>query len=265
MDATRISINASAICWRLAWVAIALVVVNMALQSYLLFSHREHVVGQILLNLDKENNVPALFSTTLLLLASQVLVFLAILERKYGSPDASRWALLAFGFLAMALDEALALHERLIEPVRNLIGPAGGGHHLGIFYFTWVIPGIVLVSVLGAFFLPFLLRLPRATSRMLIGAGSIYLGGALGLELLEGWWREAHGPTNLAYHAMVSLEEGMEMIGVIALIRAVMDYAAHRYGEVAVTLDASRHVAGPVVDRKSTPPAGSVLGRSAIE
>jgi hypothetical protein len=230
----------------------------MALQSYLIVSQQEHVVGQTFFNLDKENNVPALFSTVLLLLAAMMLAFVSMLERQQGSPDASRWAILAGGFLAMALDEALAVHERFIEPVRSLLGAAGGAQKLGVFYFTWVIPAIVLVVVVGAFFLPFILRLPRETGRMLVWAASIYLGGALGLELLEGWWRETHGPMNLVYHAMVSVEEGAEMIGVIVLVRALLGYVSGKYGGVAFTLsvDRSADALGSHVD-----PVDRELGR----
>ena len=89
-------------------------------------------------------------------------------------------------------------------------------------------------AALALYFLPFLLRLPRRTAVAFAVAAAIYLGGALGTELVEGWWREGHGHRNLTYHLLVSTEEGLEMLGVICFINALLAYLATYYGEVRV-------------------------------
>ncbi|MFC5578025.1 hypothetical protein ACFPOA_08400 [Lysobacter niabensis] len=228
MDTRKISLDPFAVTWRLALVAALFVAINIAMQGYRLFAHQEHVTGLAMMSLDKENNVPALFSILLLFCASLVLALITVLEGKRNGPDVSKWAILAGGFLLMTMDEALSLHEKAIAPLRVLLG----GQHLGIFYFAWVIPGIALVVALGVYFLPFMLRLPRRTAIAFAVSAAIYLGGALGVELVEGWWREQHGHRNLAYHSLVTLEEGMEMFGVIAFLHALLDYIAGQFGEV---------------------------------
>jgi hypothetical protein len=90
------------------------------------------------------------------------------------------------------------------------------------------------------FFLPFLLRLPRRTAIAFALSGAIYLGGALGVELFEGAWREGHGHRNVVYHALVTLEEAMEMVGLIFFINALMRHIARRYGEVGLDFDGVR-------------------------
>lgn len=246
MEPTKITLRTSTISRRLAGAALALVTINLALQTYRIVFHQEHVFGLAMMSLDKENNVPALFATVLLLSASLVLAFIALLERKRASADAIRWALLAAGFVAMGVDESLSFHERLIDPLRQLLGSHLGMQHLGIFYFAWVIPGVIAVAALGSYFLPFVLRLPRATGAMLVVAATIYLGGALGVELVEGWWREGHGHRNVVYHALVSLEEGMEMMGVIVLIRTLLAYLSSQFGEVTLAFQPA-----PVVDAQA--------------
>jgi hypothetical protein len=243
MDIKKVSLDASAITWRLSLVAGLLVATNIGMQAYRLFAHVEHVRFMPLISLDGEHNLPSLFSTILLLSASALLTLVALLEKERKAQDRWKWGILATGFLLMGLDETLSLHEKMIEPLRNLLG--GQHHHLGILYFAWVIPGIALVAGLGVYFLPFLFRLPRRTAIAFVISGAIYVGGALGVELVEGWWREGHGHRNLTYHLLVSLDEGMEMVGAIAFIHALMNHMARYYGEVRIGFD---HVDEPALD-----------------
>lgn len=253
MDVPKISIDPSRVARRLGLVAAFLVAVNFGMQAFRLIAQRDHVTGLAMLTLDGENNVPALFSTALLGLAALLLMLVAVLARRERSAEASKWVILSAGFALMTLDEALALHEHLIEPMRGLLG----GEQLGIFFFAWVIPAIVLVGALAVFFLPFVFRLPRATAIAFMAAGAIYLGGALGVELIEGWWREGHGHRNLMYHGLVSVEEGMEMVGVIVFIRALLAFLGARFGEVQFDLRGTEAVAGAHgLGRSDAPPMG---------
>lgn len=232
MDMRKITIAPWAVTLPLTLMAACLAVVSLGLASYWVYSQREYVTGFALLSLDKEQSVPALYSTFLLLAAAAVLLFVAMLER--GSRDVRKWQLLALGFAVMALDENLALHERIIEPMRNLLGGGKEGARLGIFYFAWVIPALGMVAALGVYFLPFLLRLPRQTMFALMAAAAVYLGGAVGVELIEGWWREGHGYRSLGFHLLVTLEESMEMAGTIALIHGLLRHVARRFGDVQI-------------------------------
>lgn len=250
MTTNKLSIGPWTVTGPLLMVAILLVCISFGMQSYRLISHHEHVFGLPMFNLDREENIPALFSTGLLLMASALLAFIAVLERSNRSADVSKWSILAAGFLLMGMDESLSLHEHMIEPMRRLLG----GHDLGIFYFAWVIPAIGLVVALGIFFIPFMLRVPRRTGLGIAISAAIYLTGALGVELVEGWWREGHGHRNITYHLMVSVEEGMEMIGVIAFLHVLLGYIATRYEEIRISFNAAR-TAGAVEPVPASAPA----------
>lgn len=194
------------------------------------FTGREHSYGiRGLFSLDNENNIPAVFSAALLLFAALLLLVIVLHERKRGARDVDKWALLSAGFLLMAIDESISMHERLIEPTRQLLG-AG---NLGIFYFAWVIPAFALVLVLGTFFLPFLLRLPATTRSIFTLAGALYLGGAIGMELVDGRYRELHG-TEIVYHLLVAVEEGLEMTGAIVFIYGLLRYLADHHARLMV-------------------------------
>jgi len=113
-----------------------------------------------------------------------------------------------------------------------------GDGDLGIFYFAWVIPGIALVLVLGLFFLRFLLSLPATTRRRFLIAATLYLGGALGVELIGGQYAELHGFESFTYSMIATVEESLEMAGLILFIRALLKYCAESYKEVGFRFEA---------------------------
>lgn len=202
----------------LAVAAFVLLAAGLAGQVARLRLGHDHLHGLVpLFDADAERNLPAAFSTLLLAGASWLLASVAADERRRGVSWLP-WVGLAAGFLVMAVDEALSFHERLIRPMRALLG----GGDLGPFHFAWVAPALVLVGLLGLAYLRFLLRRPPWQRRALVAAAAVYLAGALGLEMLAGPWVEAHGRANLTYAMLVTVEEGLEMAGVILLIRTLL-------------------------------------------
>jgi hypothetical protein len=127
----------------------------------------------------------------------------------------------------MAFDEAFQFHERLNIPVGTLLGDGS----LGVFYFPWTIPGIALVSVLGLYFLRFLLHLPAATGLSFLMAATLYLGGAIGVELIGSRHAELYGYENWTYTMIATLEESLEMAGLIVFIWALLKYCANNLRE----------------------------------
>jgi cellulose synthase/poly-beta-1,6-N-acetylglucosamine synthase-like glycosyltransferase len=177
---------------------------------------------------DMEHNIPTYFSVLLILFATFLLAVISILNGKQRQPHFSKWAILSVGFLFMAFDEAFQIHERLNIPVGTLLGDGS----LGIFYFAWVIPGIALVFVLGLFFLRFLLHLPAMTRFSFLMAATLYIGGAIGVELIGSSHAELHGYENWTYSMIATLEESLEMAGLIVFIWALLNYSADNHKEV---------------------------------
>jgi len=217
----------------LAAVASGLVLMSLASQFIRHVLGHDYVYGLLpitehLFHVDLEQNISTLFSVTLLLCAGSLLVLIALLKRQRRDPDVSKWMILAGGFFYLATDEGWSLHERLIDPVRGLLGRGD----LGIFYFAWIIPAIAGVALLGLLFLGFLARLPSSTRWYFIIAGSLYLGGAIGLEMLGGRYAELHSFENLTYQLFVHLEESLEMAGIILFIHTLLRYLAEQYPEI---------------------------------
>ena len=224
-----ISLNPSAIARTLAAVAVLLVLASVAGQFSRFVLGHDDLCGLVdLFYIDEEENLPTYFSVLLILFAALLLAVIAILNGKQGKPHVFNWAILSFGFLYMAFDEAFQVHERLVIPVRTLLGDG----HLGIFYFAWVIPGIILVLILGLLYLRFVLHLPPTTKLRFLIAAALYIGGVIGAELIGGRYVELHGDRNWTYSLIATVEESLEMAGLIFFNWALLKYCAEHFKEM---------------------------------
>lgn len=175
-----------------------------------------------LLSLSVEGNLPTWYSSLLLAGCGLLLLFIGTGVRQAGGGFVRRWLLLGVIFLYMSLDEAVELHEHLGELVEL---------H-GVFYFSWVVPAGLFVLALGLAYLPFLRHLPTHTRRRFLLAGTIYVGGALVLELPLGYWAERAGRDNLIYGLLDWVEESMELGGLSLFLIALLGYLREQLGEL---------------------------------
>ena len=227
----KISLNPTTIAFLLGATAFFLVFdSSAALLADYLTGYDSLLVHKLvkLFYVEYELNVPAFFSMMLLLFASLLLAIVTVLKKRENAPYVLQWTILSFGFLFMSFDEIASVHERLIEPMRAILCE----EHLGVLYFAWVVPAIPLVMFLGFFFLKFLWNLPPSTKISFVIAAALYLGGAIGFELIESRHCEIYGKENLAYMIMTTVEESMEMGGAIVFIWALLSYLSEFYGEV---------------------------------
>ena len=80
--------------------------------------------------------------------------------------------------------------------------------------------------------LRFIRDLPAPTRRGVLVAAILYVGGALGMELPGGWIAEAQGSNTLLYHLVITVEELLEMAGVIVFIRVLASHIAREWPEI---------------------------------
>jgi hypothetical protein len=210
------------------------VLVSTGFQLVKYLTGHDELMGLLELTyVDDEVNFPTLFSVLLLAIASLCLAAVTILARAEKSRDTWRWAILGLGFLYLAFDEGISLHERLNAPIRALLGRAeDSATPIGY----WIVRGLIAAVVLAALFWGFLRRLPDRTRRLFILSGACYLVGAAVLDTLGVRWGRAHGEYNAVYVAMATLEESLEMAGVILFIYAVLEYIGRIYGDVRLVV-----------------------------
>lgn len=218
-----ITVNSIVIACSLEAMALVLISISVAGQFLKYISHYNIDKYLRLFDLSLELNIPTFFSVSLLLFISLLLTVIAILQSRLKNSDHTKWIVLSLGFLYMAYDEGFQVHEDLVAVIRPLLWEG----NLGIFYYAWVIPAMILVFILGLFFLKFLLRLPTVTRVSFIVAATCYLSGCIGFELIGGYYDELHGGFNsLTYNLISTVEESLEMTGLIIFIYALLEYLA---------------------------------------
>jgi len=180
-------------------------------------------------SLSEEQNVPTWWSSFLLLACSVVLWAIAATKPKTPGAFRRHWAVLAWIFCYMSLDELVEIHEWLnnLPALQNLHGPI---------YYGWVIPAGFVVLVFAASYLRFLLHLPWETRVKVALAGVCYVGGALGVEILLGLWTDRHGELNFSW-AMIDMgEEMLEMVGSSLFLYALIEYLGRSAPELRIAI-----------------------------
>lgn len=182
--------------------------------------------GFPIVDLDGEATVPALFSTVLLLCSSALFLMIALVARNSKEEFSLRWFGLAAIFLFLAVDESCEIHERINYWLRLMFQTTG------LLYSAWILPYGIFVVAFVLYYWRFLFRLPSRTRSLFIVAGGVYVTGALILEALGERFSELRMEDTLAFGVSVIVEEVLEMVGVIVLIYAVLDYIAAKYGQI---------------------------------
>jgi len=180
-------------------------------------------------NFDQESNFPSIYSALALGFCSYLLTIIASLKKINRARFANHWKALSLIFLFLAIDEACSIHELFIPFLRS------GINAKGIFYFTWVIPAFLLLIVFLITFRKFIHNLPAKTKTLFVTAGIIYVGGALGMELVGGYIADNFG-YNTVYGIASSIEEILEMLGVVIFINGLLSYIQSQSKQVRFSI-----------------------------
>ena len=208
-------------------VALALICLSSAGQIAKYGFGRGWLQGFIpLFYVDMESNIPTWFSSLLLFFAAALLSLIALAAHRAGRPFVKRWLLLSFIFVFLSADEIAMMHEIHIEALRTALGTSG------LLYYAWVIPGLLFVAITVLIYLPFLLKLERGLALRFVLAGAVYVGGAVGVEMVSGAQHDLYGQETWRYAALVTLEELCEMLGAVIFIHALLGKLRDDVGEV---------------------------------
>ena len=155
-------------------------------------------------DLDEEESFGTWFSSGILLMAAVLLLHQAKILRAQRGAWQAWWFVLGVGFCAMSVDEIAGMHEFMNSMMEDT---------------PWTVVGFPVLVLVGLAYLPFLWHHRMRTGLLFLVAGAIYGGGAVGVEHFTD-----SDVNSLHYNMWTALEEGMEMMGVILLIYAVLDH-----------------------------------------
>jgi hypothetical protein len=149
--------------------------------------------------------------------------------RAHRDRHAWHWAVLALIFLGLSLDETASLHELTSKPLKAVVKAEG------VLRYPWVVAGGAFVFGFIAAYLRFFLKLPPKIRWLFGTAGMFYVGGALGLELIEGHYATLYGGQgNMRFALLSTIEEVFEMTGALVFLYALMSYIELHVKEVRV-------------------------------
>lgn len=170
-------------------------------------------------DMDKEANIPTIFAVLLLFIAFLLFYILSLIPEAQPTlkqKHHKKYRFLSFLFLYLAFDEGSSIHELLINPLRDRF------QLTGIFRFSWVIVGAVLVGLLTLYLYKFIFSRPAYMKKGFILAAILYIGGALGVEMMGGYYSSLYGELNLTYGLITTIEEIGEFIGMVVLINTLL-------------------------------------------
>jgi hypothetical protein len=181
------------------------------------YPYRDKLVH--LFYVDAERNIPALFSVMELLADSFVLLIIAHFKKVFGHRYLGHWIGLSLIFFFLAMDEGFSFHELLVIPLHDALHIHGG-----LLTFTWVIVGAIFVILFLLSYLQFTFKLPAKTRRLFITAFALYVGAAVGLEMIGGDVADLFGFDSLPYLIQTTIEESTEMLGAAVFLYALLSY-----------------------------------------
>ena len=201
------------------WIVMALTLINSVVLYFYFKLNDDSVYGLVgLFDFDTEGNIPTFYAATALLFCAMLLAVIARVNWR----EAGRWHWLGLAvlFVLLALDEGVGLHENLSNVFEGFMRAEG------VLYFLWVVPYGIATVVIGLIYLRFVFGLPRITSALFIAAGTIFLTGAVGLEMLGAQEADQNSLYTVKYCVLYTFEELFEMLGIVLFIYALLSYIA---------------------------------------
>jgi len=169
-------------------------------------------------NVDLELNVPTWYASFLTATASLVAFFVVgqLRLRRVPTPQLYTWILIAGVLLFIAIDETAALHELVLQTI-HIQADLGEGQSHSANAWMYAMP-FIGVAVLFGLKIAYN-NLPRQTFRNLGAGVGVFLLGALVVEYLS---IPLSDDTNLYNFFLTPLEEGLELLGVWLVLRAII-------------------------------------------
>jgi hypothetical protein len=182
----------------------------------------------------KESSIPTWYSSVALLFCSLLLALIAFVKQSGGFRYVRSWYILSIIFLFLSLDEVAMFHETMGMVLRQFFNTSGA------LYYRWVIIGIPLTFLFLLSYARFIAALPTKTRWLFLLSGTIFVGGALGMEMTAANYASLHGEDNMIYALLTTLEEFCEMLGIVIFIDALLSHLCLYINNLHFYLDAKK-------------------------
>lgn len=169
-----------------------------------------------LFDMDGEQSIPNWFGGAVILANALLAAAVWRARRREGAREQWGWLLIAAAMMFVAMDEAVAIHEKLGLLLRERFG------FRGALFNAWILPYGIAAALLGLALLRFLRSLPAATCAAYCLSAGVFVAGAVGCDIAGGFFEgRIESP---ATAALIHLEEVLEIVGAAIFLRATLVY-----------------------------------------
>lgn len=193
-----------------------------------------------LFSVGRDTSIPTWYASVTLLICSLLLWVISWIKQKTDGTYIFRWRVLSSIFLVLSIDEVAAIHEwigkRLLLPQSIKLASDG------FLNYEWVVFGLFFVFTFLAFYLKFIFDLPKHTKWMFLLSGFTFVGGSIGIEMINARTHSFYGVDNIAYQLATTIEELFEMLGIALFIYALLKYMLSEVKEVSINLNCAESV-----------------------
>ncbi len=192
----------------------------------------EHKSIVVWFDLDEELNFPSYYATVSLLFCSLLLAIITFAKKKNGE-QYIYWLGLAVVFLFLSVDESIGIHESLKSKLQVAL------HTSESFYSVWVIPYSISLVIFLLVYVKFVFNLPSKTRILFLIAGSVYVAGTVGMEIIGEFYSKLHADNMTLVIMLTTIEELLEMTGVVIFIYALMSYIDSELEDIRLSIKSS--------------------------
>ncbi len=184
-----------------------------------------------MINMDREMNLPTWYEAALMSASGFLLGIIAQRKQELQDRFSRDWRLLSRIFYLLAIDEIVGIHELFIVPdlAEKLNLP-------WFLHSTWVIPGMVAVGFFIRRFWRFGKHLEPKTRWWFIGSIGLFIAGVIGMEMVGSTYAQWQHQQSLGYAMIATLEEVIEICGMIAFIYALLNYLRDLQGSLNIEI-----------------------------
>jgi hypothetical protein len=217
------TININAIPKFIAKIQIVFITCLIALHLYHIYYFYFEGVYYSQFDLNWERNLPTLYASLILLFCALCLFYIAYKKIKEKNAYKHAWLLLGVIFAFLSYDEYFQFHDPLSKVIRN---------HVAVpdtLFFAWVIPYSFFTLVFILIYLKFWINLPKPYRLLFFLSGSIFVIGAIGLEMVGAPYAVQWGRSNTFYAYFTTVEETLEMVGIALFLYTLVRYMCEFY------------------------------------
>jgi len=179
-----------------------------------------------LIDFDYEGNLPSLYSAAAILFCALLLAVISLHKKQHQQPYFA-WLGLCLIFIFLALDEGASIHEKIGDLTETYYESSG------YFYYEWLISYLVLLTIFVVSYVRFLFTLPKEIAIQFVMAGTLFVLGAVGFEMLGAQEADMNNTNTITYSVFYTIEELLEMTAIVVFAHALLKYIQMQIGSVS--------------------------------